>query len=216
MDFIAERKQMAQEYAAGLIDRNAMLSGKFQLAQITSSNLTLAERQADFETRAAELEAQTRSLDALLANASGSDTALSYEVLRIKQEYEASRLDLAKANESRDTLRANLERQDKILKSFKQSAYLRAISDGASVAFVPYGNLGKLEKGTSLYACKVGMVFCYHVGEILEVLPGEVQFKHPHRDKQLRGQMVELKLDADDPEAAADDVLFVGGRPLLF
>jgi hypothetical protein len=213
----ASQRRMAQEYAAGLIDRNAMLSGKYQLAQITSSNLTLAERQAEFETRAAELEAQTRSLDAILTNAGSSGSpALSYEVLRIKQEYEASRLDLAKAGEQRDTLKAALARQDKIVAALKQSAYLRAVADKASVAFVPYSNLSNVQKGTSLYACKLGMIFCYHVGEVLEVLPGEVQGKHPHRDKNLRGQLIELKLDADDPGAAADDVLFAGGRPILF
>jgi hypothetical protein len=213
----ASRQRMAKEYAAGLIDRNAMLSGKYQIAQISSSNLSLAERQAEFETRAAELEAQTRSLDAILADAGGSaGTALSYEVLRIKQEYEASRLDLAKAIESRDTLKAALVRQDKIVAALSQSAYLRAVRDRASVAFVPYGNLSNVEQGTSLYACKLGMVFCYHVGEVLEVLPGEVQFKHPHRERNLRGQIVVLRLDADEAGAAADDVLFAGGRPILF
>jgi len=40
-----------------------------------------------------------------------------------------------------------------------------------------------------------------------------VLFKHPNRDKQLRGQMLELKLE--DGADATDDVLFVGGRPLL-
>ena len=95
------------------------------------------------------------------------------------------------------------------------AAYLRAVEDHASVAFVPYGNLSKVDKGTDVYACKVGMVFCYHVGEVLEVLPGEVQFKHPHRDKMLRGQMVEMKLDEDDEDAAAGDVLYVGGKPLF-
>ena len=50
-------------------------------------------------------------------------------------------------------------------------------------------------------------------GTVVEVLPGEVQFKHPHRDKMLRGQMVELKLE--DRDSATDDVLFVGHRPLL-
>ena len=213
----ASRQRMAQEYAAGLIDRTAMLSGKFQLAQISSSNLSLAERQAEFETRAAELEAQTRSLDAILTNAQGGGgPALSYEVLRIKQEYEASRLDLAKSTETRDTLKAALARQTKIVASLQQSAYLRAVRDKAQVAFVPYANLSEVEKGTSLYGCKLGMLFCYHVGEILEVLPGEVQFKHPQRDRMLRGQVVVLKLDADDQGAAADDVLFVGGRPVLF
>ena len=46
----------------------------------------LAERQAEFETRAAELEATTRSLDVILANAENTgDAGLSYEVLQIKQ-----------------------------------------------------------------------------------------------------------------------------------
>ena len=213
----ASRRKMAEEYAAGLIDRGAMLSGKFQLAQISSSNLSLAERQAEFETRAAELESQTKGLDALIEieGEETDDVALSYEVLRIKQEFESSKLDLAKSIEARDTLKAALERQDKIVTALQRSAYLRAISDGASVAFVPYGNLSNVRKGTGLYACKVGMVFCYHVGEVLDVLPGEVQFKHPHRDKMLRGQIVELKLDKEDSDAASDDVLFAGGKPLL-
>jgi hypothetical protein len=210
----SHRKRMALEYQAGLIDRNAMLSGGVQLAQLTSSNLSLAERQAEFETRAAELEATTKSLDAILSNVDG-DAALSYEVLRIKQEYAASRLDLAKSIEARNTIKASLGRQDKIVSSLKKSSYLRAVEDGAAVAFVPYGNLSNVEKGTDVYACKVGMVFCWHVGEVLEVLPGEVQFKHPQRDKMLRGQMVEMKLDEEDGDAAADDVLFIGGKPLF-
>jgi hypothetical protein len=211
------QRKMQQEYAAGLIDRNSMAQGNFQVAQITSSNLTIAERQAEFELRAQELEATTRSLDAILSNAEGNanDTALSYEVLRIKQEYEASKLDLAKATETRNTLKVNLERQDKIVSGIKNSSHLRALNDGAVVAFVPYGNMSKVQKGTSLYRCRVGMVLCRHAGEVLEVLPGEVQFKHPHRDKMLRGQMAELKLDPEDGDAAADDVLYVGGKPFL-
>ena len=208
------RRRMAQEYQAGLIDRNAMLSGGVQLAQLTSSNLTLAERQAEFETRAAELEATTKSLDAILSNVDG-DAALSYEVLRIKQEYAASRLDLAKAIEARNTIKSSLARQDKIVDKLKQSSYLRAVEDGAAIAFVPYGNLSNVEKGTDVYACKVGMVFCHHVGEVIDVLPGEVQFKHPQRDKTLRGQMIEMKMDEENDDAAADDVLFVGGKPLF-
>lgn len=208
------RRRMKQEFEAGLIDRNAMLSGGVQLAALTSSNLSLAERQAEFETRAAELEATTKSLDAILSNVDG-DSALSYEVLRIKQEYAASRLDLAKAIEARNTIKSSLARQDKIVGKLKGSSYLRAVEDGAAVAFVPYGNLSNVEKGTGVYACKVGMVFCHHVGEVLEVLQGEVQFKHPQRDKMLRGQMVEMKLDEEDDDAAAGDVLYIGGKPLF-
>ncbi|MGE0398821.1 MAG: hypothetical protein AB7T06_19085 [Kofleriaceae bacterium] len=213
----AARKRMAAEYAAGLIDRDAMLSGKFQLAQISSSNLSLAERQAEFETRAAELEATTRSLDQILQNAEDTgDAGLSYEVLQIKQQYDTSRLELAKAVETRDSLKASLARQDKVLAGLKGSAYLRAIHDQATVAFVPYGNLADVKAGEPLYACKLTMIFCYHVGEVLAVIPGEVQFRHPHRDKNLRGQLVEVKFDDDDPEAGMEEHLFVGGKPFIF
>ena len=210
------RKRMQQEYAAGLIDNNAMLNGKYQLAQISGSNLSLAEKQAEYETRAAELEATTRSLDAILANAEGAgDTALSYEVLQIKQQYQASRLELAKAIESRDTLKASLARQDKLIAALKQSAYLRAINDKATVAFVPYGNMDVARKGAPVYACKLTMVFCYHVGEVVELLPGEVAGRHPHKDKSLRGQLVEIKLDQENASAGETEVLFVGGKPFI-
>jgi hypothetical protein len=206
------QRRMKEEYKAGLIDRNAMLSGKFQMAQITSSNLSLVERQSEYENRAAELEAQTRSLEALLANTTVNG-AMSYDVLKIKQEYQASRLETQKAIETRDTLKIALGREDKLVASLEQSSYLRAMADGAQVAFVPYGNLKDVKKGNSLYGCRLGMVFCHKVGTVLDVLPGEVLFKHPNRDKQLRGQMLELKLE--DGTDATDDVLFVGGRPLL-
>ncbi|MFN0253717.1 MAG: hypothetical protein ACKV2T_43010 [Kofleriaceae bacterium] len=213
----AARKRMRDEYAAGLIDRDAMLSGKFQLAQISSSNLSLAERQAEFETRAAELEATTRSLDQILQNAEDTgDIGLSYEVLQIKQQYDTSRLELAKAIEARDSLKASLARQDKVLASLEGSAYLRAINDQATVAFVPYGNLADVKAGEPLYACKLTMVFCYHVGTVTAVIPGEVQFRHPHRDKNLRGQLVEMKFDDDDPDAGMEEHLFVGGKPFIF
>ncbi len=77
---------------------------------------------------------------------------------------------------------------------------------------VPYANLEHLGKGTTLYGCRLGMVVCREVGTVLEVLPGEIQVKNPHRDVTLRGQMVELKLD--DAAAAEDEVLFAGGKPL--
>ena len=211
----ASQKRMADEYSAGLIDRQSMLSGKFQLAQITSSNLSLAERQAEFENRAAELDEQATSLEAILANAE-TDHALSYEVLRIKQEYAASRLELAKAIDNRNSLKTSLDRQDKLLAAQQSAAYLRAVHDKASVAFVPYGNLAKVSPRADIYACRASMIWCRKVGVILEVLPGEVQFKHPHKDKMLRGQLVEMKMDTDELGATQEDTLFIGGKPLWF
>ncbi len=203
--------RMNDEYAAGLIDRNAMLSGKFQLAQISGANLTLAERQAEFDERAAELAAETQSLDALLADKTQT-AALSYDVLKIARDYETSKLALAKEAEDRERLKVSIERQDKIIAGLGQSAYLRAISDHATVALVPYANLDKIAKGTPLYACRLNMVLCHRVGEVLEVLPGEVLVKHPKSDEIVRGRMIEMQMT--EAEAAQDDVLFAGGAPL--
>ena len=206
------QKRMAEEWKAGLIDRDQMVNGKFQVAQVAGSNLNLAERQAEYETRAADLESQTQSLEALLNDTSG-EASMSYDVLRIKQEFEASRLETQRAIENRDMLKSALVREEKLLKALKNSSYLKAMADGATVAMVPYSNLSNIKKGEPLYGCAMTMVFCKKVGEVIDILPGEVQFKHPNKDKQLRGQMVELKLD--NAEAATDEVLFVGGRPML-
>ncbi len=208
----ASSRKMAEEYAAGLIDRGQMLNGKFQLAQIASSNLTLAERQSEYENRAAALESEAQALDAIL-DAKGGSSALSYDVLKIKQEYEMSRLEAQKAIENREALKSSLIRQDKIVDGLKQSPYLRAVAGDANVAFVPYGNMDDVHPGAALYGCALEMLFCHRVGTIVEVLQGEVSFKHPHREKAVRGQMIVV--DLKDKDAAEDDVLFVGSRPLL-
>ncbi len=210
----SSKRRLADELAAGLIDRHDMLAGNLQLAQISSSNLSIAERQAEFEGRAAELASETKALDAILGDKVTS-AALSYDVLKIKHDYETSKLELAKEVQSRNSLKASLVRQDQIVDAVKQSAYLRAIADHATVAFVPYANLDGVKHGVALYACRVGMVVCHQVGTVVEVLPGEVTFKHPRRDKMVRGQMVELKLAEGEDSAAEDDVLFVGARPLF-
>ncbi len=204
-------QQMESQYEVGLIDRHAMLDGKHQLAQISSSQLTAAERQVAFETQAAELARQASALDALLAN---KDVPLSYEVLEIKRDYDASKLAVAKASETRRQLLASLARHDAMIASLESSAYLRALANNATVALVPYANLANAAPGASLYACKLEMVWCREIGRVVEVLPGEVQLRHPHRDSVVRGQMVELQLT--DATAAHEDVLFAGGRPLGF
>ena len=81
---------------------------------------------------------------------------------------------------------------------------------------MPYSNLDDVKVGSSVYACALEMIICHEVGSVRELLPGEVTYKHPFRDKDLRGQMVDLKLDDDERDAVAKSVLFVGGRPMLF
>ncbi|MBA3817278.1 MAG: hypothetical protein H0X17_00160 [Deltaproteobacteria bacterium] len=208
----ATSQRMAQELEAGLIDRNTMLSGKYQLAQIDGAKFTMSERQAQYEARAAELASQTRALDAIVAGGKRGPAALSYDVLRIKREYDASRLELAKAVADRKLLEASLVRQDQTIADLQRSNYLRAVAGGSTVALIPYDNLDGVTPGAEVTACTVAFVYCRRVGTVAEILRGEVSFKHPRRDRTVRGQMIELALT--DPDAAKRDLLFVGGAPL--
>jgi hypothetical protein len=211
------KAQMHKEYAARLIDRSEYLQGAFQLGQIATSSLSLAERQVEFETRASEIDGEARALEAILTQkAAGDEGSLSYDVLKVKQEYDSSRLETQKAIESRAALKESLARYDAILDSIKRSPFLRAADHSADVAFVPYSNLDDVKVGSPVYACALEMIICHEVGSVRELLPGEVTYKHPFREKDLRGQMVDLKLDDDERDAVAKSVLFVGGRPMLF
>ena len=207
----AQARKLEQEYAAGLVDQHSMMNGNFQSAQIQTANLGLAEREIDMQQKADDLEQQTDSLEAIVD--SKDDAALSYEVLKIKQDFENSKLEEEKAMATRDALKASLARQDALVKGLLDSGYLKAIQDGAQVAFVPYGNMKGVKPGANLYGCKLGMVICHKVGKVIDTLPGEIQQKHPHRDKMLRGQLVEIQID-DGDSSAQDDVLFVGGKPM--
>ena len=203
--------KMGDEYAAGLIDRDTMLAGKFQLAQISSANLSLAERQAQLDQQATELASQTKALDAILSNKS-TTAALSYDVLKVARDYEESKLALARELSNRERLKSAMTRQDQIISGIEQSAYLRALENGSTVALVPYANLKNVAAGSSLFACRIDMFICREVGEVVQILPGEVPVQHPKRDSTLRGRMVELQLT--DASAAQQDVLFLGGPPL--
>jgi hypothetical protein len=207
----AAASKMEDDYKAGMIDRDSVLAGKFQLAQISSANLSLAERQADFDQRAAELATQTQSLDAILGDKAAT-AALSYDVLKIARDYETSKLALAQEMSNRDRLKSSIKRQDQIINGVNQSAYMRAIADNATVALVPYSNIKNVAKGTPLYACKLSMIWCHQVGKVLDVLPGEVLVKQPNRDSMVRGRMIEMQMT--DSYAAQEEVLFAGHKPL--
>jgi hypothetical protein len=202
------------EYDAGLVDRQHQMSSTFTVAQISDAQLRLQQSEVTFEQQAADLRQQTVALDALLDDKNPQRKMLSYEVLKMKHDYDVSKVALAKAVENRKMLFESLARQDKMLNGIKDSAYIRALNDKSVVAQVPYGNLENAKVGTPLYACDVGMVWCHQVGTVGAVLPGEVQFKNPKRDTLIRGQLVELQLT--DSDAATEEMLFVGGAPLGF
>ncbi len=207
-----EDKRAAEEYKAGLIDRNGMIAHKQQMAGLATTNLGLAEKQADYERQAEELQLQTNALEGLISGKGAH--ALSYDVLKIKRDYDSSKLEVERDIAQRDAMKASLQRVDAIIAGLKKSPYLRALDDQAQVAMIPYANASNAKKGSPVYGCRMAMLWCHQVGTVTEVLPSEVQVTSPHGGKTERGLMVELKLD--DVDAAREDVLFAGGRPLGF
>ncbi len=211
----ANQQYLNQQLDAGMIKGDQIMAGNFESAQVQAQSIGLAEQQATIEQAAADLTRETQSLDAILANDKQND-GLAYDVLKIQQEYMQSKTALNGAVAVRDQLKAAVAREDALIAVLKTSVYYRAIADKAMIANIPYDNLKAAKPGAPLYSCKLGFVVCHRVGRVLEVLPGEVQFTHPKRDKQMRGQAVELELLPDEMDAVQNDVLFIGGKPFIF
>jgi hypothetical protein len=224
------RERLKELYEAHLIDQDAYVKGAHELSQLAVSSLGLAQKDAEISGRLATLNREMQALGATGAslvprtNDDGVAMArprvpLTYDVLRIQHEYDRSVLELERARDVRDGLTEGIKaieqivaRYDRLIKGLKESGYLKAWEHGISVAFVPYDNLANVTKSEELYGCKLGLAWCHKVGRVVGALEGEVTGKHPMRNTELRGVMVEIQLDEN--AYAEKPVLYVG-RPLF-
>lgn len=207
--------------AASLMDREAFLTTNHQLAQIGHSNLLLAEKEVDLQTRIGELRRHIRAIDELRSAGTSGNPGSSVDVLRLQKELSDSELEYARAKEMVAVLEEKLrnidgsiERYDHLLAAIKSSPYLKAIEGNLTVAFVPYGNIDAVAPGTAIYGCHLGLLWCDQIGSVARVLDGEVNRKHPIRNVILRGAMVEVELQ--DPRWAQEDLLHLGRAPFFF
>jgi hypothetical protein len=206
------KRQLAAEYGAHLIDRETAVSGALQLSQLAQGNVSLAEKEVELYKRRAELSRETEALGAAV----GAKPAArhSIEVLKIVQDVRRAEVELAKAEDARGVLQRSLGRYDKMVQTIGDSPFLRAVNGKDAIAFVPYDNLDRIKPGAPVYGCAVGPLFCKKVGSVVALLDGEMAYKHPLHNSQLRGQPVQLALG--NMHDAERKVLFVGGRPILF
>ena len=135
-------------------------------------------------------------------------------MLKTLQDVRRAELELAKARDDRGVLERSLGRYDKMVRTLSESPFMRAVDGKDAIAFVPYDNVDRIKPGAPVYGCALGPLFCKKVGSVVALLPGEMAYKHPLHNAQLRGQPVELSLG--DMHDAERKVLFVGGRPVLF
>jgi hypothetical protein len=225
------RERLKELYDAHLIDQDAYVKGAHELSQLAVSSLGLAQKDAEISGRLATLAREMQALGAtgasLVPQTNGDGAAipmrpripLTYDVLRIQHEYDRSVLELNRARDVRDGLTEGIKsieqiiaRYDRLIKGLSESGYLKAWEHGISVAFVPYENLGNVTKSEVLYGCRLGLAWCHKVGRVVGALDGEVTGKHPLRNTELRGVMVEIRLD----EAGyGEKPVLYAGRPLF-
>lgn len=208
-------------YQSHLISEEEWISRKAQLAQLGVSALSLQRNSAEVDAEKNLLRREIDSYKRLLGANPDGEKNLSYDVLQAKKELESSLLEQARARDlagllSQETamIEGAIARQDRILLSIHNFPYLRAAEEKMTVAFVPYSNAAGTRVGTAVYGCSFGILRCRHVGEVAEVLDGEVVDKHPFYNKEMRGVLVRIELY--DSKWDQNQVLFLDKAPLLF
>ena len=214
------RERSEEMMQAHLLEKDKYVATNYELSQIAHSNLTMAENEANLITKTTELEHEINAMEGAKRHGNGV-RALSYDSLRMEQEFNHSVLDQAKARDERDALQHSLqaidesiETYDRTLKAIRESPYLNAAEHHLSVAFMPYENMPSVGGGAELYACRFGLFGCTAVGRLGAPLDGEVSTKHPLHNQLLRGVMVEL--DLNNTDWARQKVLFAVHPPLFF
>jgi len=212
----SSEQRLKKELEAGVIDKDRMLGGNLQLAQIADARLTLDARSVEAQGRVAALSRMVDSLDAAIAGGAVS----SYEILKIRAEYDRSVAAAAKAadelaatTKSLAMLDDTIKAEERILETMTHSAY-HGITKRTVFAFVPYDNASATKEGAPIYACRVGIVGCRQVGKLGKVADGEVVQKHPLLHQDVRGVFVRMEID--DAASAESAVLHVGRKPLFF
>jgi hypothetical protein len=225
-EFSRVSKSRAEELlAARLVDSDTYASVGHQLSQVAKDEISLAQTQVQIDSRITILNRDIEALQGVVRGlgaspGSGHSGNVSYDVLKMKEDYTQKSAQQAKAHSDRDVIaqalavNANsMARYDKLIATTRESPFLQATNENVFVAFVPYDNLDKVGKGVSLYGCHMGVALCRRVGEVVELMAGEVSGQQPMSRQSERGLLVRINLDT--PSWAKERVLFVGRAPLF-
>jgi hypothetical protein len=211
---------LEEQYAAGLTTKDRYVAGNMQLGQLAQAKLALAEKDSELASRQEQLRRDAAALGSA-ARISGH-ASLNVDSLRLRQDYVRGSLEIAKAQaerkaylDARVAMVRSIARYDELLRVLAESPLLKALAGRVTVAFVPYANLANASPGSAVHACRVGMVVCRRVGQVTQVLSGEVSVHSPVDAKTERGLMLELALE-DGGSAAQERVLFLDHAPFYF
>ncbi len=218
----SSRDELQAMHKAHLIDENAYMAGEYQLSEFETANLAMQKNTTELENKQSDLRREVEALGVVNATISKGGAVtheLSSDALHAKRDFDAVSVDVRKAIDTQESLRGQLaslegaiKRQDVISGAIANSAYIRAAQDNLTVAFVPYTNTHHASPGQPIYGCSFRLLWCKRVGRVTNALQGEVVEKHPFRNKEVRGILVQM--DVEDPRWVHNDLLFVGKPPL--
>jgi hypothetical protein len=195
------------DLAAGMIDRTAVdreLQTRDQLdVELTDLERQLSEATYRGRQTGSELAALhgKRTVGEMPEMAVGAEhtARIDIEVQRLEAEARGDRALRAVAVSSAASERA-------LLHELEGRPLYRAMTAATDIAFVPYSQLDKLDKGSRIVDCVWSVFACHAVGHVTDVLPGEVVTQDPWGEL-ARGQYVVL--DVDDRDAIHERVLRV-------
>jgi|HubBroStandDraft_1064217.scaffolds.fasta_scaffold06998_2 hypothetical protein len=219
------RDRMQQLFDAHLIDNETMLTMRHLLAEMAGSDYGFKEKGVELQTRTSVLRHQLVSLagiDAMLGGKPGAATATSPDMVRLQEDYLQSVVSQARATDLRGALAESIQsnqsvvrQYDRMIKDIDNQPLMKAATENMTAAFAPYENLDGVQAGTAVYGCRLlGVLGCFRVGAVVEILEGEVLQKHPVFQRELRGQLVQVQLD--DVSWAHQPVLHLRRGPLFF
>jgi len=216
------RHTLDEQYQAGLATRDRYLSGGLQLGQLAQTNLALTEKASDLTARSQQMQREAEALASAVRSSDPHHAPLNVDSLRLRQDFMRSALEVARAKDeikayadAQANMDRSIARYDELLKVLSESPLLKALSGKLTIAFVPYENLTHAHAGSAVFACRVGMFGCRRVGQVGQILSGEVSVHSPLESKNERGLMLELAIE-EGGHPAQEQVLFLNHAPLLF
>jgi len=217
-------EDLKRDLDAGLIEEEAYVRGKMALSQNIMSQISYDQKRIDLEAKSTEIDRKTQALKALSIKLSDpaldNPSATNYDILLMEKEYQTSILEMEELKIQKEPIEKQIAlldesmiEYDNILQTIKQSPYYKAINEKVSIAFVPYTNLPSVKPGVPIYGCSFELLWCRKVGSVVQKLDGEVSARHPMFSSELRGVMIEIKLN--DMVWAEEKALHIDSRPFF-
>lgn len=189
-------EQALRSTAAALADNERLIEENEQRRQVASSSSRAYRAKLRGEVVPASGAASKGELPQVM-QLQENDIRLELELQKLDAEQRSLRQLRAAAQEA-------LDKQRVLLEELKAKPLYRAVAATIDLAFVPYEQLPGVAPGARVIACEFAVFRCRDVGQVTEIVPGEVVAEGASREL-TRGVYVMLKLD--DPEAVREKLL---------